>query len=70
MLEVGADNTRCGVVFAQDPHTVGEGLFVQGDGAAEVPRRFVGAREVVAGGARGGVVFAEYLRGVGEGLFV
>ena len=57
-----------GVVLAEDPHAVGEGLLVQGDGPAQVPRSLVGGGEVVAGGQGVGVVLAQDPHAVGEGL--
>ena len=49
-----------GVVLAQHPDRLGEGLLVQRDGPAQVSRRLVGVREVAAGGQRGRVVLAQH----------
>jgi hypothetical protein len=47
------------VVLAEDPHAVGEGLLVQGDGPVQVARGLVGVGEVVAGAQGAGVVLAQ-----------
>lgn len=47
------------VVIAQQLLTVGEGLLVQGDGAAQVPRLDVGPGEVAAADQGIGVLFAQ-----------
>ena len=57
-----------GVVPAEDPRALGEGLLEQRDGPAQVPRRLVGGGELAAGGQGLGVVPAEDPCGVGEGL--
>ena len=58
------------MVVSQDARTVGEYLFVQGDGLVQAARRFVGACEVVAGGEGVGVVVSQDARTVGEYLLV
>jgi hypothetical protein len=56
------------VVGAQHPLPVGQGLLVQRDGLGRVPRRPVGAGEVIAGGQGLRVVLAQDPLSVGEGL--
>ena len=55
------------MVGAQHPHAVGQGLLVQRDGPAQVPRRLVGAGEVVPRGQGVGVVGAQHPHAVGQG---
>ena len=50
-----------GVVGAQDAHTVGEHLLVQGDRLAQAARRLVGAREAMTGGEAVGVLGSQDL---------
>ncbi|GAA4340756.1 hypothetical protein GCM10023086_76510 [Streptomyces venetus] len=57
-----------GVVCAQYPQLVCEGLLKQGDGAGRIPRLLVGDGEVVAGVQGVGVVCAQYPQLVCEGL--
>ena len=58
------------MVLAEHPPPVGEGLLVQRDGPAQIPRLLVGVGEVVAGGQRVRVVLAQHPPPVGEGLLV
>ena len=55
--EVATHDLGLGVVLAQDPHAIREGLLEQGDGPAQVPRGPVGER--AAGGQDVGVVRAQ-----------
>ena len=57
--EVAAHDLGLGVVGAQDPLAVGQGLLVQRDGPAQVPRRLPGVGEVVPRGQGLGVVGAQ-----------
>ena len=66
--EVVPGGQGVGVVGAQDPLAVGEGLLEQRDRLVQPPRRPVGAGEVVAGGQGVGVVGAQDPLAVGEGL--
>ncbi len=68
--EVAAHDLGPRVVLAEDAHKIGEGLLVQRDGPAQVPRVLVGVGEVVAGGEGLGVVLAEDPHEIGEGLLV
>ena len=56
------------MVGAEHPLAVGKGLLGERDRPGQLPRRLVGAGEVVAGGERAGVVGAEHPLAVGEGL--
>ncbi len=68
--EVAAHDLGLRVVLAEDAHKIGEGLLVQRDGPAQVPRVLVGVGEVVAGAQGVGVVLAQDPLPVGEGLLV
>ena len=60
MGEVVPRDQGLGVVGAHHPHAVGQGLLVQRDGPAQVPRRLVGAGEVVPRDQGVGVVGAQH----------
>ncbi|MDQ1292834.1 MAG: hypothetical protein QG608_715, partial [Actinomycetota bacterium] len=54
----------------QDPLRIGEGRLVQGDGTRQVPRRLVGAGEVVPRGEGGWVVGPQHPLPIGQGCLV
>ena len=59
-----------GVVIAQHPHAVGQGLLEQRDSPFRVPRRLVGAGEVVPRGQGVGMVGAQQPRIADGGTLV
>jgi hypothetical protein len=65
--EVATHDPGPRVVLAEDPPAVGEGLLVQGDGPAQVPRPLVGSGEVGAAGQGVGMVLAQDPREIGAG---
>lgn len=68
--QVAAHPSDQRMLVAQHPLAVGEGMFVQRDGAPQISGRLVGIGEIAAGGQGVGVILAQHPPTVGEGLLV